>query len=333
VTDLAAQRIAQTVACRDADAIPKVANAGEVIERDGIRVQVMHNGLVIEEGCYHGAWMTEVIRRLRGHHEPQEERAFHTLVERLREDTPAPVMVELGSFWAYYALWLKTELPAARVLLVEPDPANLDAGRRNFALNGLEGQFVAAAVGLPDGALRPFVSESDGKQRDTLHVSLDGLMARERLKRVDIVLCDIQGGELDALRGATRAMAERSVRFLVISTHHHRISGDPLMHQRCLDALLGAGAHILAEHAVSESCSGDGLIVASLDPRDRELVIEITHARAQDTLFGGLERDLAEALAERDELRRRLAVTEAQRDRLAARPWRRAERALRGRLG
>ena len=72
-----------------------MANAGEVIERDGVRLQVMHNGLVIEAGCYHGEWMTEVIRRLRGHHEPQEELAFYTLVEQLRADTPAPVMVEL----------------------------------------------------------------------------------------------------------------------------------------------------------------------------------------------------------------------------------------------
>lgn len=352
MTDLATRRIEQTVACRDADPIPKVANAGEVIERDGVRLQVMHNGLVIEEGCYHGEWMTEVIRRLRGHHEPQEELAFHTLVERLRADTPAPVMVELGSFWAYYALWVKTELSPARVIMVEPDPASLETGRRNFALNGVQGRFIEAAVGLPDGAVRPFAAESDGRLRDTLHVSLDGLMEREGLERVDLVLCDIQGGELDALTGATRAMAEGRARFFVVSTHHHRICGDPLMHERCLERLKASGAHILAEHAVSESCSGDGLIVASLDARDADLEIDLTHARAQDTLFGGLEADLAAAFAERDQLdtqlasasaeaealAARLAAAEAevaelrgQRDRLAETPLRRAERLLRGR--
>ncbi len=59
------RRIDLTTSCRDADPIPKVDAAGEVIEREGVRVQVMHNGVVIEEGCYYGSWMTEVIRRLR----------------------------------------------------------------------------------------------------------------------------------------------------------------------------------------------------------------------------------------------------------------------------
>ena len=66
------RRIELTVAVRDTDVMPKVANAGEVIVRDGERLQVMHDGVVVSEGRYHGAWMTEVIRQLRGHHEPQE---------------------------------------------------------------------------------------------------------------------------------------------------------------------------------------------------------------------------------------------------------------------
>jgi FkbM family methyltransferase len=303
--DLATLRIAQTVACHDADPIPKVPDAGQVIDRDGTRVQVMHNGVLIEEGCYHGAWMTEVIQRLRGHHEPQEEWAFHRVVERLRSDTPTPVMVELGSFWAYYSLWVKAAIPATQVILVEPDPHNLAVGRRNFALNGVEGRFIQAAVGLPDGAVVPFECESDGVVRDISLASLDGLMERQRLDRIDVVLCDTQGGELDALAGAAGALAARRIRFLVVSTHHYKICGDPLIHRKCLDLLESYGAHILTEHAVAESCSGDGLIVASLDDRDAGLGIEVTHARAQDTLFGGLEGDLATALAERDDARRR----------------------------
>src|SRR6476646_8671915 len=95
------RRIDLTTSCRDADAISKVAEAGAIVERDGTRAQVMHNGVLVEEGCYYGAWMTEIIRRLRGHHEPQEEAAFQLLVERLRADPPAqPAMIELGSFWA-----------------------------------------------------------------------------------------------------------------------------------------------------------------------------------------------------------------------------------------
>jgi FkbM family methyltransferase len=226
------RRIELTVAAEDTRSVPKVPGAGEIVQHEDGPVQVMHNGVLIHEGCYHGPWMTEVIRRLRGHHEPQEEAAFHAVVERLATDTPAPVMVELGSFWAYYALWTKRALPNATCFLVEPDPFNLEVGRRNFALNGSEGRFIQGAIGLPDGGVAPLASESDGVLRDTPLITLDGLMEREGLARVDLLLSDVQGAEVDLLAGAARALAERRVRFWVVSTHHHRITGDPLTHQR-----------------------------------------------------------------------------------------------------
>jgi hypothetical protein len=47
---------------------------------------------------------------------------------------------------------------------------------------------------------------------------------------------------------------------------------------------------------VTESASGDGLIVASFDPRDADMApIAISHVRARDSLFGELEHDLAAA--------------------------------------
>ena len=301
------RRVDLTTSCRDADAIPKVVGAGDVVEHDGVRAQRMHNGVLVVEGCYYGAWMTEVIRRLRGHHEPQEEAAFHAVVERLRADPPPePTMVELGSFWAYYALWFAHALSGARLVLVEPDPAHREAGRANLELNGASGRLVNAAVGLPDGTRATLRMESDGAEREVDVVSVDGLMAREDLTRIDLLLCDTQGAELAMLEGAGEALRAGRIRFLVVSTHHHSISGDALTHQRCLRALRELGAHVVAEHTVSESFSGDGLVVASMDPRDRDLHVELSRARARDSLFGELEEDLAAALAECDALAARL---------------------------
>jgi FkbM family methyltransferase len=240
--------------------------------------------------------MSEIIRRLRGHHEPQEEAAFHVVVARLAAEERAPVMVEVGAFWAYYALWLLQARPDARVVCVEPDPSNLEVGRRNFALNDRIGTFVHAAVGTRHGERAWLESESDRRVRQTPIVTLEGLMADEGLERVDLVLCDAQGAELNLLRRSQALLASRRVRFLVISTHHWRISGDPLTHARCLELVRAAGAHVIVDHTVAESCSGDGLIVASTDPRDRDLAIELTACRARDALLGDLEGDLAAAL-------------------------------------
>ena len=66
LTDVEKQRIRMTVGCHDCDAIPKVADAGEVHDGPLGRFQVMHNGVKIVEHCYTGPWSTELIRRLRG---------------------------------------------------------------------------------------------------------------------------------------------------------------------------------------------------------------------------------------------------------------------------
>lgn len=47
-------RIDLTLSCRDSDAIPKVAAAGAVEERDGGAVQVMHEGTLVRADGYCG---------------------------------------------------------------------------------------------------------------------------------------------------------------------------------------------------------------------------------------------------------------------------------------
>jgi FkbM family methyltransferase len=288
------RRIALTIACRDAADIPKVEGAGRVFDAGSYRFQLMHNGVRVIEDCYYGAWMTELITALGGHHEPQEERSFHQLLPRLRRDA---TMIELGSFWGYYSLWFKSVRPAGRAILLEPDPNNLATGRRNFAINGLGGEFIQASIGAVSVASQPFACESDGVTRAVDRISIDDLLAEKAIERVDLLLCDTQGAELAMLEGSRRAIAEGRLRFAVISTHHHSMSGDPLSHQSCR-AFAEQYGTILVEHSVPESYSGDGLIVVSFDPGDRNLPkIALSYNRARNSLFGELEYDLAAAQA------------------------------------
>jgi hypothetical protein len=252
----------------------------------------MHNGVRVIEDCYAGPWMTELIAALEGHHEPQEECVFDRLLSRLPHDA---TMIELGSFWGYYSLWFKSIRPAGRVILLEPDPNN--TGVRNFAINGLEGEFVQASVGAVSADCQPFMCEIDGVTRGVDRISIDDLLAEKAIERVDLVLCDTQGAELATLEGSRRAIAQGRIRFAVISTHHHSISGDPLIHQSCRAFAERLGT-ILAEQSIPESYSGDGLIAVSFDAGDRELPkIDLSYNRARNSLFGELEHDLASALA------------------------------------
>lgn len=282
------RRIEMTTSIRVTDRLEKVSDAGAIRVVDGREVQVMHNGVVVERDCYGGPWMTEVIRRLRGHHEPQEEIAFAEIVDRVKSDTPSPVMIELGSYWAYYSLWFKSEIPAATVVLVEPDPVNLQVGVRNFELNGLTpSAVVQAAVGPRHGGTVDIVCESDGALRPIRAVTLEGLLADESLARVDLLLCDVQGAEVHMLAGAASAVRDGRVRFMVISTHWS--DTDPLIHQTCRSRVEELGGHIICEHSLPESCSADGLIAVSFDPRDSGMHVDVPIVRARDSEVGELE--------------------------------------------
>ena len=271
--------------CHDGDFIPRVSGAGEVIVENGERIQLMHNGVKVVADGYYGAGMTEIIRRLKGCHEPQEEAVFYHIVERLRKNTPVPQVLELGAYWSYYALWVLHRIPKANAYLVEPDPDNLKIARKNFHLNGREGSFLQAAVGAVSMPSIPFPC-ADKNIRNIRVEDLPSLFNYFVIENLDCLLSDTQGAETGLLKSGEALFRAGKVRFLVVSTHHHSISQDPFTHQKCLELIRSSGGHIIAEHAVSQSYSGDGLIAASFDERDRDMTVGISYADASESFFG-----------------------------------------------
>lgn len=258
------ERVAMGLRCHDCDTIPKVPGAGGFeIRPDGTRVQLMHNGLQVIAGGYHGDWMAKLIQGLRGHHEPQEERLFHEIVRLLPTDA---TMLELGGFWSYYSLWFLKDCAARRAVVLEPDPSHLALGRKNAALNGLVPVFVKGVAAEGAGPPAPFETETSGPA-NLPRFSVHSLMDLHGVTILDVLHCDIQGAEHSVLRGCVPLFEEGRIRWVIVSTHHHSISGDPLTHQRCLALLQQTGATIEAEHDVQESFSGDGLIVARFCPQ------------------------------------------------------------------
>ncbi|MFV0260033.1 MAG: FkbM family methyltransferase [Acidimicrobiales bacterium] len=292
-----AERVAMTISCPDTTELARVPEAGTVVDRDGRRVQILHNGTVVEADGYCGPWMTEIIRELGGYHEPQEERAFAAIVDRL---DPAPTIVEVGAFWAYYSLWVNHRWPDGRAVAVEPDPHNRALGERNAALNAMADRmtFLAGAAGSDHGATVRLALDSDPTQSvESPVMSLDGLRADGTVDRCDILHLDVQGAEYDALLGAREAIAAGALRFVVISTHHYLFSGTPLTHSQCLQFVDDHGGHLIAHHTVAESYSGDGLIVASFDQRDRDLQVPVSRNHTDRSLFRPLEEDVATLVA------------------------------------
>jgi hypothetical protein len=188
-----------TLACRDCDVISKVENAGAIVIDRGERLQVMHNGLRIVAGAYHGDWMADVIRGLRGHHEPQEERIYDHLLRFVR---PGSLIAELASFWAYYTLWYLLTVPDSRALCVEPDPNHMAVGRRNAQISDLSDRirFVEAWLGDQSHPSQTHGCESTGLPRTLPQLDMRGVLAQVDDHPIELLHIDAQGAELGFIR-------------------------------------------------------------------------------------------------------------------------------------
>lgn len=282
------ERTIMTMSCRDTDRLPKVPDAGSIVDRDGQSVQVMHNGLQVVAGGYFGDWMAQIIRGLRGHHEPQEEVLFDEVVRLARHNT---TFVELGCFWSYYSCWYLTQVPGSRAVCIEPDATNIDVGMRNAALNGVadRASFHRAWVAGTAEEAVTHVGESTLEPTTLPAVDMGAVLALCDGQPIEVLHMDVQGAEHPFLGSMADAVGQGLVRFLVVSTHHSSISGSRTTHFDCLDAIRTLGGHILAEHSVQESFSGDGLIVASFYDEDRRVVLpEISRNAADASMFPSL---------------------------------------------
>ena len=95
----------------------------------------------------------------------------------------------------------------------------------------------------------------------------------ERVHRYasELLHMDVQGAELPFLQSLPRDRLRDAVRFVMLSTHHSSISGSPTTHADCLALLRARGAHVMVEHDVIASYSGDGLVLASFYEEDAGL--------------------------------------------------------------
>jgi len=177
--------------------INRVAEAGYV---DAFGCVILHNGnrVPIEGNLAYYRDFSDVLIINRGVHEPLEEYCFQTVLSKIQ--TESPTMIELGSYWAHYSMWLKKAFPAAKCHMIEPDSNNLKCGENNFSINGYSGEFINDFVGSSGFLLDEFVIEREISSLDILH-------------------SDIQGHELEMLQGGKYFLSENRANYVFISTH------------------------------------------------------------------------------------------------------------------
>lgn len=228
--------------------IARVPEAGYV-DRDGC--VILHNGTRVPAtgaGAYYGNFSDLLIIN-RGVHEPLEEFCFQEVLRRL--DDEAPTMIELGAYWAHYSMWLQKARPGTACYLVEPDPRNLECGRRNLALNGCRGEFIQQAV------------SSTGFR-------LDAFVTARALTRIDVLHADIQGYEVEMLDGGRQFLSAHGADYVFVSTHSQKL------HSQVVGRLSDYAYRIeVSSDFETHTTSCDGFVLAT-SPRVRPVFNGLT---------------------------------------------------------
>jgi FkbM family methyltransferase len=231
--------------------LDKVRKAGQILTGScGERYQYMFNGVKILYGTYHSPWMNRIIKNLKGHHEPQEELCFFYLLKTLGKKAN---MLELGSNWSYYSIWFNKKVKYPRNICIEPIWENLKNGKLNSNFNNCRNiKFIQACIGK-EFSQNTIFKNWDGELIKLPQYSVEYVVKSNKNLYLDIIHSDIQGAELDMLKGAQSVFD--NIGYFVISTHRGK-------HDECIKFLRNNHFIILVEHSVEESYSSDGLIVA-----------------------------------------------------------------------
>lgn len=214
--------------------INRVPLAGVV---DAAGMVTLHNGLCVPltgPDAYYGDF-SRILVANRGVHEPLEELLFQ---EALRRTPGTGVMLELGAYWGHYAMWAQLHHPELHCILVEPDAARLEVGRRNFARNQRRGTFMPGRVGAGE-------------------LDLDSICDIQGISHVEILHVDIQGAEAHLLANGIGRLRRHAVDLVFLSTHEQSLHTEAVARLTALGYSIKAAADF-----ATDTSSYDGFILA-----------------------------------------------------------------------
>jgi FkbM family methyltransferase len=166
-----------------------------------------------------------------------EERDLRTALASVRR---GGTVVDVGANVGYYTLVLARHVgQGGHVHAFEPDPALADHLSRHVALNGLGDRVTVhrMAVGAEEGTadfLRPeggnrgagtlvHYEDLSGESFEVEVTTLDGVARRHGLDVIDFLKLDVEGGEVDALRGAGGLLGRQAIRHVLVELNGWRL--------------------------------------------------------------------------------------------------------------
>ncbi len=149
---------------------------------------------------------------------------------------PGAVFVDAGANKGDFSLLAAAAVEdKGRVIAVEPEPRNVSDLRRNLALNRYSNvEIVEAALSDRDSSATLYLGDKSGfhtlkpgqpeRRAGELRVRtrrLDSIAVELGVRRIDAVKIDVEGGEVELIRGAQSAISSNPAIVMLIDLHPH----------------------------------------------------------------------------------------------------------------
>ncbi len=145
---------------------------------------------------------------------------------------PGDVVVDVGAHIGTFGADA-FQRGAAKVIMVEPDPINVECIRRNFPTEISAGKVIVVPegawsktdtlqfnLGVANSGTGSFVLQQAGLNPIKMPVRrLDEILESAGIKHVSYIKMDIEGAEREALKGATMTLAESKPRLMLDMYH------------------------------------------------------------------------------------------------------------------
>jgi FkbM family methyltransferase len=167
-------------------------------------------------------------------------------------------VIDGGAYLGFYALLAARRVGSqGTVFAFEPNPRTFDALRRNVRENGFEDRVIPLPVGIDSESRRRrfYLADHDGSKSslylperwreatDAQCVDIDSALGSRPL---DLVKLDVEGGEVEALRGMRRSLAASRDPRLIVECNPDALSRARSTPLALLVELVGAGLEFAA---------------------------------------------------------------------------------------
>jgi FkbM family methyltransferase len=158
---------------------------------------------------------------------------YETYTRKIFSPRPGETVIDVGAHIGFYTVQCARLVgKTGTVIAIEPDPRNFTLLMRNIRLNRLSN---VIALNLALGAINGFVSFSLCQDPGSSQVSdsgriqvkvrrLDDVLMELKIKKIDWIKIDVEGYEMEVLKGAINTLKHNRKLRLIIEVH----SGDVL---------------------------------------------------------------------------------------------------------